>query len=170
MYFCTFTEVLARATFPPFLGWRGELQGRLTTWLKLINLLRSFRCYQLLDRRLRKSLKNVYMVHPTFWLKSLVWMSRPFISSKFWRKLVYVKSLEELYSLVPSVVSFGGYCWPSDLFWPKMDSLLGTPSGAWKGQGLRFSALKETLVVACNWCFSSRQDLFSESALHRDLL
>lgn len=64
-------------------------------WLK--------RCYQMLDRRLRKSLKNVYMVHPTFWLKSLVWMSRPFISSKFWRKLVYVKNLEELYSLLPSV-------------------------------------------------------------------
>lgn len=64
-------------------------------WLK--------RCYQMLDRRLRKSLKNVYMVHPTFWLKSLLWMSRPFISSKFWRKLVYVKNLEELYSLLPSV-------------------------------------------------------------------
>uniref|UniRef100_A0A8D8KQ05 Protein prune homolog 2 n=1 Tax=Culex pipiens TaxID=7175 RepID=A0A8D8KQ05_CULPI len=62
-------------------------------WLK--------KCYQLLDRRLRKSLKNLYMVHPTFWLKSVVWMARPFISSKFWRKLVYVKTLEELYQLVP---------------------------------------------------------------------
>uniref|UniRef100_A0A182K9S6 CRAL-TRIO domain-containing protein n=1 Tax=Anopheles christyi TaxID=43041 RepID=A0A182K9S6_9DIPT len=58
-------------------------------------------CYQLLDRRLRKSLRNLYMVHPTFWLKSVVWMARPFISSKFWRKLVYVTSLEELYKLVP---------------------------------------------------------------------
>lgn len=63
------------------------------------------RCYQLLDRRLRKKIRNVYMVHPTFWVKSLVFMSRPFISSKFWRKLVYVKNLEELYALVPSVVS-----------------------------------------------------------------
>lgn len=62
-------------------------------WLK--------KCYQLLDRRLRKSLKNLYMVHPTFWLKSVVWMARPFISSKFWRKLVYVKTLDELYQLVP---------------------------------------------------------------------
>ncbi|XP_020801454.1 protein prune homolog 2 [Drosophila serrata] len=57
-------------------------------WLK--------RCYQLLDRRLRKSLKHMYLVHPTFWIKSLVWMARPFVSTKFWRKLVYVKSLEEL--------------------------------------------------------------------------
>ncbi|XP_055606286.1 caytaxin [Uranotaenia lowii] len=62
-------------------------------WLK--------KCYQLLDRRLRKSLKTMYMVHPTFWLKSVVWMARPFLSSKFWRKLIYVKTLEELYNLVP---------------------------------------------------------------------
>ncbi|XP_053685225.1 uncharacterized protein LOC128734869 [Sabethes cyaneus] len=62
-------------------------------WLK--------KCYQLLDRRLRKSLKNLYMVHPTFWLKSIVCVARPFISSKFWRKLVYVKTLDELYQLVP---------------------------------------------------------------------
>ncbi|XP_030372707.1 caytaxin [Scaptodrosophila lebanonensis] len=61
-------------------------------WLK--------RCYQLLDRRLRKSLKHMYLVHPTFWIKSLVWMARPFVSTKFWRKLIYVKSLEELGSHV----------------------------------------------------------------------
>ncbi|XP_037933474.1 myb-like protein O [Teleopsis dalmanni] len=57
-------------------------------WLK--------RWYQLLDRRLRKSLKNLYLVHPTFWIKSIVWMARPFVSAKFWRKLIYVKSLQEL--------------------------------------------------------------------------
>lgn len=38
-----------------------------------------FSCYQLLDRRLRKSLKHMYLVHPTFWIKSLVWMARPFV-------------------------------------------------------------------------------------------
>lgn len=43
------------------------------------------------------------MVHPTFWLKSIVWMSRPFISAKFWRKLVYIRSLEELFEIVPAV-------------------------------------------------------------------
>lgn len=48
-----------RSNVPPF------------PWLK--------KCYQLLDRRLRKSLKNMFMVHPTFWLKSIVWMARPFI-------------------------------------------------------------------------------------------
>lgn len=62
-------------------------------WLK--------KCYHLLDRRIRKSLKNLYMVHPTFWLKSVVWMARPFISSKFWRKLVYIRTLDDLYQIVP---------------------------------------------------------------------
>lgn len=59
------------------------------------------RCYQLIDRRLRKSLKHLFIVHPTFWSKSIVWMSRPFISSKFWRKMIYVRSLDDLYELVP---------------------------------------------------------------------
>lgn len=62
-------------------------------WLK--------QCYQLIDRRLRKSLKHLFLVHPTFWIKSMVWMSRPFISSKFWRKMIYVRSLNDLYKLVP---------------------------------------------------------------------
>ncbi|XP_034242640.1 protein prune homolog 2 [Thrips palmi] len=59
------------------------------------------RCYQLIDRRLRKTLQGLYIVHPTFWLKTLVVMTRPFISSKFSRKLRFVNSLEELYDLLP---------------------------------------------------------------------
>lgn len=70
-----------RSTLPPL------------PWLK--------KCYYLLDRRIRKSLKNLYMVHPTFWLKSIVWMARPFISSKFWRKLVYIRTLDDLYQIIP---------------------------------------------------------------------
>ncbi|XP_054710729.1 protein prune homolog 2-like isoform X2 [Uloborus diversus] len=62
-------------------------------WLK--------RCYQMIDRRLRKNLKGLYLVHPTFWLKTIVIMTRPFISSKFTRKLQFVYSLQELSSLIP---------------------------------------------------------------------
>ncbi|XP_070393288.1 protein prune homolog 2-like isoform X2 [Dermacentor albipictus] len=62
-------------------------------WLK--------RCYQMIDRRLRKNLKGLYLVHPTFWLKTIVIMTRPFISSKFSRKLRFVYSLEELSWVVP---------------------------------------------------------------------
>ncbi|XP_041983986.1 protein prune homolog 2 isoform X2 [Aricia agestis] len=58
-------------------------------------------CYKLIDRRLRKSLKHLYLVHPTFWLKSFVIITKPFVSSKFFRKLSYVKSLAELYERVP---------------------------------------------------------------------
>ncbi|XP_023935285.1 uncharacterized protein LOC112043864 [Bicyclus anynana] len=58
-------------------------------------------CYKLVDRRLRKSLKHLYLVHPTFWLKSFVLITKPFVSSKFFRKLTYVKSLKELLERVP---------------------------------------------------------------------
>ncbi|XP_063835785.1 caytaxin-like [Ostrinia nubilalis] len=58
-------------------------------------------CYKLIDRRLRKSLKHLYLVHPTFWLKSFVILTKPFVSSKFFRKLSYVRSLDELSRCVP---------------------------------------------------------------------
>ncbi|KAJ0170120.1 hypothetical protein K1T71_014048 [Dendrolimus kikuchii] len=58
-------------------------------------------CYKLIDRRLRKSLKHLYLVHPTFWLKSFVIITKPFVSSKFFRKLSYVGSLAELMQKVP---------------------------------------------------------------------
>ncbi|CAH2229527.1 protein prune homolog 2 [Pararge aegeria] len=58
-------------------------------------------CYKLVDRRLRKSLKHLYLVHPTFWLKSFVIITKPFVSSKFFRKLTYIKSLNELLEKVP---------------------------------------------------------------------
>ncbi|XP_050673636.1 protein prune homolog 2 isoform X2 [Leptidea sinapis] len=58
-------------------------------------------CYKLIDRRLRKNLKHLYLVHPTFWLKSFVVITKPFVSSKFFRKLSYVNSLRELLEQVP---------------------------------------------------------------------
>ncbi|XP_076309343.1 uncharacterized protein LOC143224857 isoform X3 [Tachypleus tridentatus] len=62
-------------------------------WLK--------RCYQMIDRRLRKNLKGLYLVHPTFWVKTIVIMTKPFISSKFSRKLQFVNNLKELSDLIP---------------------------------------------------------------------
>ncbi|RWS15582.1 protein prune 2-like isoform X2, partial [Dinothrombium tinctorium] len=81
------------------------------SWLK--------RCYYMIDRKLRKNLKSLFLVHPTFWLKTLVIMTKPFIryhqallinlnteqilyfSSKFARKLQFVNTLSELNDLVP---------------------------------------------------------------------
>lgn len=63
------------------------------SWLK--------RCYHMIDRRLRKNLKSLYLVHPTFWLKTLLVMTRPFVSPKFSRKIHVVNSLSELFEAVP---------------------------------------------------------------------
>lgn len=41
------------------------------SWLK--------RCYQLIDRRLKKNLKALYLVHPTFWLRTVVALTKPFV-------------------------------------------------------------------------------------------
>ncbi|XP_015783542.1 uncharacterized protein LOC107361272 isoform X2 [Tetranychus urticae] len=63
------------------------------SWLK--------RCYTMIDKRLRKNLKSLFLVHPTFWLKTFVIMTKPFISSKFSKKLKFVSTLAELNDLVP---------------------------------------------------------------------
>ncbi|XP_053204614.1 BCL2/adenovirus E1B 19 kDa protein-interacting protein 2-like isoform X2 [Panonychus citri] len=63
------------------------------SWLK--------RCYTMIDKRLRKNLKSLFLVHPTFWLKTFVIMIKPFISSKFSKKLKFVSTLAELNDLVP---------------------------------------------------------------------
>ncbi|XP_070178315.1 uncharacterized protein [Littorina saxatilis] len=63
------------------------------SWLK--------RCYQGIDRRLKKNLKALYLVHPTLWLKTVVLMTRPFISAKFSSKLQFVRTLADLKTLIP---------------------------------------------------------------------
>lgn len=63
------------------------------SWLK--------RCYQMIDRKLKKNLKQLYLVHATFWLKTIVVMSKPFISSKFSKKVQFIMSLNELQEKLP---------------------------------------------------------------------
>lgn len=59
------------------------------------------RCYQMIDRKLRKNLKILYLVKPTFWLKTIVIMCKPFISSKFSKKLRFVESMDGLRKCLP---------------------------------------------------------------------
>ncbi|XP_077320239.1 bcl-2/adenovirus E1B 19 kDa-interacting protein 2-like protein isoform X2 [Lithobates pipiens] len=61
-------------------------------WLK--------RCYRATGRRLKKNLKSVLIVHPTWYVRALLAIIRPFISSKFIRKVTFVKNLTELSQLV----------------------------------------------------------------------
>ncbi|XP_069086210.1 protein prune homolog 2-like isoform X4 [Pleurodeles waltl] len=59
------------------------------------------RCYQMIDRRLRKNLKSFIIVHPSWFIRTILTVTRPFISSKFSSKIKYVSSLAELSDLIP---------------------------------------------------------------------
>lgn len=37
------------------------------------------RCYQMVGRKLRKNLSHLYIVHPTFLIKTMLFMAKPFI-------------------------------------------------------------------------------------------
>nr|XP_020458113.1 uncharacterized protein LOC109961556 isoform X2 [Monopterus albus] len=63
------------------------------TWMK--------RCYQMIDRRLKKNLKMFIIVHPSWFIRTLLGITRPFISSKFSSKIKYVNSLQELGEIIP---------------------------------------------------------------------
>uniref|UniRef100_A0A8C6VHH0 ATCAY kinesin light chain interacting caytaxin n=1 Tax=Naja naja TaxID=35670 RepID=A0A8C6VHH0_NAJNA len=62
-------------------------------WLK--------KCYQMIDRRLRKNLKALIIVHPSWFIRTVLAISRPFISVKFISKIQYVHTLEELAHTIP---------------------------------------------------------------------
>eukprot|EP00066_Takifugu_rubripes_P016402 XP_011605668.1 PREDICTED: BCL2/adenovirus E1B 19 kDa protein-interacting protein 2 isoform X2 [Takifugu rubripes] len=59
------------------------------------------KCYQQIDRRLRKNLKSLIIVHPSWFIRTLLALTKPFISSKFSQKIKYVYSLADLAELVP---------------------------------------------------------------------
>ncbi|XP_018523923.1 protein prune homolog 2 isoform X4 [Lates calcarifer] len=59
------------------------------------------KCYQMIDRRLKKNLKMFIIVHPSWFIRTLLGITRPFISSKFSSKIKYVNSLKELGEIIP---------------------------------------------------------------------
>ncbi|XP_019124622.1 protein prune homolog 2 isoform X1 [Larimichthys crocea] len=62
-------------------------------WLK--------KCYQMIDRRLRKNLKSFIILHPSWFIRTVLAITKPFISAKFSSKIKYVTSLDELQELIP---------------------------------------------------------------------
>ncbi|CAN9504545.1 unnamed protein product [Ophioblennius macclurei] len=62
-------------------------------WLK--------KCYQMIDRRLRKNLKSFIILHPSWFIRTILAITKPFISAKFSSKIKYVNSLDELEQLIP---------------------------------------------------------------------
>ncbi|XP_036715753.1 protein prune homolog 2-like [Balaenoptera musculus] len=59
------------------------------------------KCYQMIDRRLQKNLKSFIIVHPSWFIRTILAITRPFISSKFSSKIKYISSLSELSGLIP---------------------------------------------------------------------
>uniref|UniRef100_A0A8C6SW05 BCL2 interacting protein 2 n=1 Tax=Neogobius melanostomus TaxID=47308 RepID=A0A8C6SW05_9GOBI len=59
------------------------------------------KCYQQIDRRLRKNLKSLMIVHPSWFIRTLLALTKPFISTKFTQKIQFVYSLSDLAELVP---------------------------------------------------------------------
>ncbi|KAH0619811.1 hypothetical protein JD844_014099 [Phrynosoma platyrhinos] len=59
------------------------------------------KCYQQIDRRLRKNLKSLIIVHPSWFIRTLLAITKPFISSKFSQKIKYVFTLAELAEIIP---------------------------------------------------------------------
>jgi hypothetical protein len=40
-------------------------------------------------------LKQLFIIQPTFFVKTVFGLFRPFISSKFWKKLVYIDDIKQ---------------------------------------------------------------------------
>ncbi|MED6242908.1 hypothetical protein ATANTOWER_011603 [Ataeniobius toweri] len=59
-------------------------------------------CYTSIDRRLKKDLKGLLVVHPAWYIKALITLVKPFISDKFSRKIRFVQNLQQLSQFIPT--------------------------------------------------------------------
>jgi len=57
--------------------------------------------YTIFNRKYKKNLKGLYIVHPTTWIKFTLGLFKHFLSSKFWKKLAYIDDLTDLFSKFP---------------------------------------------------------------------
>lgn len=55
-----------------------------------------WQAYKAFDRKYKKNLKALYLVHPTNFIRIVWQMLKPAISAKFGRKMMYVNYLHEL--------------------------------------------------------------------------
>lgn len=55
-----------------------------------------WQAYRAFDRKYKKNLKALYLVHPTNFLRIVSQLFRPAISVKFGRKIMYINYLQEL--------------------------------------------------------------------------
>ncbi|KAG6864402.1 hypothetical protein C0991_009853 [Blastosporella zonata] len=60
-----------------------------------------WKAYRSLSRKYRKNLKQLYIVHSSFFSKMLFSLAGAIISPKFFRKLVYINTLSQLATMIP---------------------------------------------------------------------
>jgi len=54
-------------------------------------------CYGIFNRKYKKNLKRMFIVHPSFWAKVVLGFVKLFVSAKFWKKVTYTQKLMDLY-------------------------------------------------------------------------
>ena len=47
---------------------------------------------------------NLYIVHPSFWVKFILTLMKPFVSQVFTNRMIFVNSLSILFNSIPSTI------------------------------------------------------------------
>eukprot|EP01102_Stenamoeba_stenopodia_P010133 TRINITY_DN3020_c0_g1_i1.p1 TRINITY_DN3020_c0_g1~~TRINITY_DN3020_c0_g1_i1.p1 ORF type:complete len:726 (+),score=187.57 TRINITY_DN3020_c0_g1_i1:179-2356(+) len=58
------------------------------------------KAYSLFKRKYKKNLKALYIIHPNFSIKLVFKVFKPFVSAKFWKKLVYIEDLTAIFQYI----------------------------------------------------------------------
>jgi len=56
--------------------------------------------YEEVPAKYKANMQSFYVVHPGFYLRTLMWALGPFASDGFWRKLVYISRIEFLWDFI----------------------------------------------------------------------
>eukprot|EP01027_Heterolobosea_sp_BB2_P016239 GEZU01023132.1.p1 GENE.GEZU01023132.1~~GEZU01023132.1.p1 ORF type:complete len:597 (-),score=205.12 GEZU01023132.1:12-1802(-) len=56
--------------------------------------------YRTFTRKYKKNMKRLFIIHPTFWLKVIFRLFKPFVSGKFWKKVVYFDNVAKLFDYI----------------------------------------------------------------------
>jgi len=87
--------------------------------------------YSIFNRKYKKNLKFLYIIHPTLWVKMTFVLFKPFISTKFWRKLVYIDTSADItnffhrgQSFLPDYVLNDGKVLPKLVFGKKLEDVV----------------------------------------------
>jgi len=56
--------------------------------------------YSGLGFKYRKNIKALYLVHPSLWTKTVFLVMKPLLSQKFWKKLIYIDTVDQIYQYV----------------------------------------------------------------------